>query len=232
MKLQQSIGYLRKLVFPDICICCWEKAPVQNGNFCIMCLSELPFTDHFEFDENRVTKKFWGIAQVENGASLLYFDKGSLVREMIHKMKYNNKPSIANALGRRAGEKMLATTVFNDIDVIIPVPLHKKRRAQRGYNQSEVFARGISEVTSIPVAVDVLLKTYHTTTQTDKSRYERFENVRDSFLLENIEKIKGRHILLVDDVITTGATMDACLHILEAVSNVQCSVMTIVMAKN
>lgn len=232
MSSWEAIQSFLHLFYPDLCICCWDNLPARNHRFCVPCLTELPFTSHFEYSENRVSQKFWGRADVVDAASLFYFVEGSLIRDMIHKFKYKNKPSIGVSLGKLAGQKIRESQLFKEIDAIVPVPLHYVKNAKRGYNQSERFARGISEVIKIPVLQDYLVKHENTTSQTDKTRLDRYHNVKDSFSLKSKYRNRYKHLLLVDDVITTGATIEACVHTLQEQDDAQVSVLTIAMARN
>lgn len=227
-----SLKSFADLFYPDICICCWERQAVKNGHFCVSCLTELPFTSHFTIRENTVTKKFWGRIDVVAGASLFYYGKGSMIREMIHKMKYNNLPFVAKELGILAGRKIKESGFYDDVTHLIPVPMHYRKKTKRGYNQSEIFARAISSIVAIPTVTDLLVKYKETTTQTDKGRISRYENVVNSFKVKGADKYRGSHFLLVDDVITTGATLEACAERLSIIPDVRFSVITMAMARN
>lgn len=178
-----------------------------------------------------MSKKFWGHVDLVHAISLLYFDKGGKIQDMIHNLKYHGRKVTGTALGEMAGRKILEHYKADIYDVIVPVPIHRSKQAKRGFNQSEAFARGISEITGIPVATDILLKTSKTKTQTGMGRQDRFENVKYTFGVNSQAKKYG-HYLIVDDVLTTGATLEACVHMLNDAYPAKYSVMSMVMARS
>lgn len=157
---------------------------------------------------------FAGRIKLEKATALFTFQKGSRFRKLLHGLKYKHKPEIGILLGRELGAEMLKSGNYNDVDIIIPVPLHTKRLKERGYNQSEMIGKGISEILNIPVLTDILIRNEYTQTQTKMTREERWNNVSGKFVLTLPEKIEGKHVMLVDDVITTGSTLEACGEIL------------------
>jgi len=169
--------------------------------------------------DNPVQKVFYGRADVKLASSFLLFQKKGGVQKMLHALKYKSKPEVGVLLGKWYGADLKKSNSFSACDYIVPVPLHKKRLRKRGYNQSEHFARGLSEELNIPVLTNVLHKKHFTETQTYKSREERWQNTIDSFEVKNKDLIKNSVILLVDDVITTGATTEACILQLQNSSN-------------
>ena len=181
-----------------------------EDEICNYCLTELPLT-YFEQDpENLVAQVFWGRVHLEQATSFFFFHKGSIYQSAIHQLKYEERPGIGISLGREFGYQLQRSKGFIIPDVVMPVPLHSDKMKKRGYNQSETIGRGVSEALDIPIICNVLLKVEKTSTQTDKSRFDRYLNVAGSFALENDDTIKGRHIFLIDDVLTTGATLEAC----------------------
>jgi ComF family protein len=163
-------------------------------------------------------------------SSFVFFHKGGNVQELLHQLKYQGKREIGNYLGRLYGYELGDTLSFRDVEVIIPVPLHPRKLRKRGYNQSRCFAEGLAEAWNIPVENECLFRKQYSGTQTKRSRYERWENVEDIFGARNVDRIAGKHILLVDDVITTGATIEACAGILLAIEGVRVSVVSIAFA--
>ena len=222
---------LVKGVFPDVCSACGTR--LSNDNMlCLHCMYELPKTDHFILSDNRFTKHFIGRIEIEHGAAYLDFYKEGIVQELMHKLKYRGKFFIGEFLGRMAGRK-LNDSLFSKVDIIIPVPLHKLKRHRRGYNQCEAFAKGLSETSKVPYNFDLLIKVKNTSSQTAKSRIERIKNVESSFQLTDVDSLKGKHVLLVDDVITTGATLESCaLTLLKACPDLRISMLTIAIANN
>src|SRR6185312_16159473 len=211
MKLQH--GYLAdfvSLLFPELCAACRESLVANEQLICTACRYGLPFTNFHLQPDNIVAQQFWGKIQLQGAYSLYYFSKGGKVQNLMHQFKYRGMKQIGNLLGNIAGGQLAQNEVFNTVDLIVPVPLHRKRLQQRGYNQSAHFAEGLAEKLNAAVEINNLVRTTITETQTHKSRFARFENMQDVFTIENPERLKNKHVLLVDDVITTGSTLEAC----------------------
>jgi len=204
-------GYdLIGLLFPNPCNACGIPLYYSEHLICTKCLYDLPFTDYHVHAENRVAKQLWGRLPLNAAMAMLYFRKGAKVQNLIHNLKYNGKTDIGILLGNMLGERLNLSSLYKDIDLIIPVPLHLKKLRQRGYNQSTYIAEGISNVMSIPFSEKDLIRNIATESQTKKSRYNRYENMQEVFKVVKPDSLKNKHILLVDDVITTGATLEAC----------------------
>ena len=218
---------IASLVYPRVCNGCHRNLFKHEQLICNKCYVSLPKTNYHLQKENPVQKIFYGRADVALVSSFLFFQKKGSVQKMMHALKYKGKPEVALLLGKWYAQDLKQNNVFSTYDYIIPVPLHKKRLQKRGYNQSEFFAKGLSEVLNIPVVTDILIKTKFTETQTYKTREERVENTLSSFHVQNPERINGKNILLVDDVITTGATTEACILQLQKSANVSVSVASI-----
>ncbi len=198
------------LLFPRLCACCDESLIKGEENICIKCEYDLPYTDFHEHDDNALAKQFWGRVPFYQASALLYFTKGNKTQKLIHQFKYKNQPQIGFQLGKKIGERLKSTHATVAIDFIIPVPLHPKQLRKRGYNQSEQIANGIAAILNIPVATNILLKAKETSSQTKHERYNRFENLLRVFMIVKPALITNKHVLLVDDVVTTGATIEAC----------------------
>jgi len=171
-----------------------------------------------------VAKLFYGRINAENATAMCYYEKGSLVQHLMHQLKYKNKPEIGVYFGRKLGKKLSESELYKDIDAVIPIPLHPKKLKIRGYNQSKVIADGFVQAFPVPIIEDVLVRVEFTETQTRKNRWDRYQNVKDMFAVQHPEKIQGKHVLMVDDVITTGATIEACAKHLLAVEGVRVSI--------
>lgn len=210
MLLKRFLGDLLSLLFPNLCCGCGTHLNQGEEQLCITCIYRLPYTDHHFHADNIAARQLWGRLPCNAVMSLLYFGKGSRTQNIIHSLKYKGRHDLGIKLGNMIAEKLLMNPVYSDIDQIIPVPLHRSKTLKRGYNQSLCVAEGISAVLQIPVNVSSLLRSKRTGTQTKKSRYNRFENMQQVFSIVNSEAIHGKHILLVDDVMTTGATLEAC----------------------
>ncbi|HRI79846.1 MAG TPA: phosphoribosyltransferase family protein [Cyclobacteriaceae bacterium] len=193
--------------------------PLIKGEdiLCTSCLSDLPKTNYHRAQDNPVKNKFSGRLLVKHGWAFLKFRKSGMVQHLLHQLKYNNHPEVGIRLGQTFGLELMNSGFKNEFDLIIPVPLHASRKRQRGYNQSAQFAAGLSEVLQIPWDESISIRTQSRVTQTKKSKAERWENVKDVFALGDNNSIREKKILLVDDVITTGATLEACgQHILSS----------------
>ncbi|MGC4021985.1 MAG: phosphoribosyltransferase family protein [Cyclobacteriaceae bacterium] len=181
---------------------------------CTKCIVQLPFTNDNSFDESLLLDKFLGRLEIKNAWAFLRFRKAGAVQQLLHQLKYNNKPEIGVRLGKIAGEQLIRSGFNIELDMIIPVPLHPSRQRNRGYNQSAKFAEGLSEALKVPVNQKACRRLTNTKTQTKKTREERWENVEKVFQIINPDQLKNKKVLLVDDIITTGATFEACGHIL------------------
>ncbi len=189
----------------------------------------MPRTNFHLIRDNRLEKLFWGrIDNLQKATAYFYYSKGSKYRALLHLLKYRGCSDLGKILGKCMATEILESGFFNSIDLIIPVPLHKKRYKERGYNQSELIAHGISEVTEIPIVSDIIIRRKYTETQTRKSGFERLENMEKAFEVLSSDVYAGKHILLIDDIITTGATIAACGVVLQSQQkNVKISVLAI-----
>lgn len=222
---------LLELLYPNLCLACKEHLPTRDACICLRCQYKLPKTNFHLEKENPFTERFWGRLSIESGAAMYHFVKGGRVQELIHQLKYLGKREVGLRLGQWYGEQLRQSPHFQSIDLIVPVPLHPKKEHMRGYNQSLLFARGIAEAMKIPVYRDVLIRNTFTESQTTKSRMERLENVSTVFDIKNQAAIVGKHILLVDDVMTTGATLEACGVKILATTGTKLSLATIALAE-
>jgi ComF family protein len=218
------------LIYPNICAACGNSLFKHEEVLCNFCEFHLPQTNFHMDKDNPVSTIFWGRANVESAASYYHFNKGSKVQRLIHFLKYKGRKDIGIYLGKQYGLFLKNSPLFNTVEVIIPVPLHLKKLRKRGYNQSEQFALGLSTAMKIPLDISTLYRKRPTDTQTKKSRFKRWENVAEIFALREPEKLKGRHILLVDDVITTGATLEACMLALQGIAGIRISIASIAAA--
>jgi ComF family protein len=226
-------GYLQGfagLIFPHYCAACGQALYRNENILCMSCFAELPRTGFHHDPENEVAQMFWGRIPAEQSTSFMYFAKGSRFQNILHELKYNGQKQIGTAMGCLFGSE-LKNTPFSTADLIIPVPLHPSKLKTRGYNQSELIASGISEILQVPLETALITRAIDTSTQTHKSRYERWENVRHIFHCEHPEALKNKHVLLVDDVITTGATLEACASCLLPVEGIKLSLVSLAVAK-
>jgi ComF family protein len=198
------------LFFPNYCFGCSQALVKGEDTLCTFCLLNLPKTNYHLMDDNPIKNRLMGRLPVKYVWAFLKFRKSGIVQHLLHQLKYNNQPDVGVKLGKCYGYELLTSGFANHFDLIVPVPLHPARKLKRGYNQSAKFAQGLSEVFQIPFDDSISVRKIATTTQTKKSKLQRWENVENVFDLEDNSKIIGKRILLVDDVITTGATIEAC----------------------
>lgn len=202
------------LFFPSNCLICGKRLSSTRDVLCFSCEYLMPKTDYGGKDENPVSKIFWGRVPVVSATSLFRFEKGSAYQTVLHDLKYRGNRKAGLYLGRLLGHELIHSS-FSKCDLLVPVPLHPGRLRQRGYNQSEIIARGCSEITGIPVVTGLLIRRGRHRSQTSMGRIERFENVIEEFSLGSRSMdINGKKVLIIDDVITTGATLEACSHVL------------------
>ncbi len=218
------------LFFPKICNACEAVLLKNEETICTRCLHTLPRTNFHLHRENPVTEVFWGRLPIESASAYLYFAKAGRVQHLIHQFKYKGQLEVGRLLGTMYGNDLRKSPYFENIAGIIPVPLHWSKQKTRGFNQSEVFGRAMATAMNAQLMKDVLIREKATTTQTRKTRFERWENVSYVFKLTNPERIAGKHVLLVDDVITTGATIEASASALLEVPGTKVSLAFLAMA--
>jgi ComF family protein len=208
--LKQAAGDLLHLFYPHICAGCGEHLPTSEQHLCIDCLLELPETNFQHIIGNPVEKIFYGRIKIRSAFASYYFSKNSPLQNIIHAFKYQQNKEVCHQMGILMGQHIKCSSLMNNTDLIIPMPIHTDREKKRGYNQAAVLAEGISGVTGISFGIDLIIRNKSTATQTHKGRGERWKNVQSVFEVMDASNIQNKHILLVDDVITTGATVEAC----------------------
>lgn len=218
------------LIYPRLCQACNCTLLRAEDLLCTDCLYNLPYTQFHQQPDNIVAQQFWGKLNIQAAYALLYFEKGSKVQHLMHQFKYRDMPGIGNRLGAIAATQLLQNSIFTSVDVIIPVPLHKKRLRKRGYNQSASFADGLAAKLNAKVEDYNLIRTVNTATQTRKNRFARFENMQEVFAVKNPAALMNKHVLLVDDIVTTGSTLEACGLALLQVPGLKLSIATIAYA--
>lgn len=220
------------LFFPVICLSCGKSLFRNEDSICTHCLYHLPRTDFHLNNDNPVAKIFWGRVQIEAATSFFTFSKRSNVQQLIHQLKYKGQKQVGVSIGNWYGHELRKSSVFPKVDLIIPVPLHKKKLKKRGYNQSACFAEGLASGMHIPTDPGILFRSSSSETQTKKSRFFRWKNVEQLFYVKNEQLLRHKHVLLVDDVVTTGATLEACAQALLKVEGVKVSIATIAFTSN
>ncbi|MDB4925745.1 ComF family protein [Mucilaginibacter sp.] len=232
MKLQS--GYLSNfisLLFPQLCPACGTDLMANEKIICTDCLYNLPLTNFHLQPDNIVAQQFWGKINLEASYALYYFTKGGKVQNLMHHFKYRGMHQIGNLLGSIAGDQLSKNEKFTTVDYIIPVPLHKSRLKERGYNQSACFANGLANKLNAVVEDANLVRVKATETQTHRSRFARFENMQEVFVVKDIERLRNKHVLLVDDIVTTGSTLEACGIQLLNIPGLKLSIATIAYAE-
>jgi ComF family protein len=232
MKLfKRFLEDLLSLLFPDLCCGCGAYLYKGETQLCTKCLYLLPYTDHHLYNENIAARQLWGRMPCHATMAMLYFKKGSRTQHIIHSLKYKGRQDLGVKLGQMIAEKLLMNRTHWNADLVIPVPLHPRKERSRGYNQSKCIAEGIAATLGIPLNTSSLLRKKRTGTQTKKGRYSRFENMQLVFSIADADSIKGKHVLLVDDVMTTGATLEACGIVLLAANIAKLSIATVAFAE-
>lgn len=218
------------IFFPRECGCCGCVLKYQEKFICIACDFHLPYTNFHEYSDNDTARQLWGKAPVEEACSFLLLQKDSRVEHLIYQIKYNKQPFLAEYFGYQYGLKLLKVEAYQGIDFIVPVPLHSSKLRKRGYNQSTYFGRGLSRAMEIPLREDILIRKKATISQTGKGRLDRYENVNDIFDCQPTVLMANVHILLVDDVLTTGATIVSAALTLLASFDCRVSIVTLARA--
>lgn len=229
-KITNRFSNLLELIFPTLCVTCGNRLVIQERFLCIDCWHDLPVSNFHLHSGNKVEQLFWGRVKIEFATAYFSFNKESNYQHLIHFIKYKGMKELGFETGRRFGISLLESADFCTVDYVVPVPLHPKKEKKRGYNQSEWIAKGISEAMKIPVSIGNLKRNLHTSTQTRKNRFERWENVENIFESTRPEEFQGKHILLVDDVVTTGSTLESCALQLLQIENVKVSIATLAFA--
>ncbi len=206
---------------------CGDELLRDEHTICLYCSMSLPLTHFHRFRNNPVYKILAGRMAVDWATSFMYFNKQSVIQRLLHQLKYKGKKEVGLYLGSRMGEVFQKENVLTDIDVLVPLPLHFKREKIRGYNQSAMLCEGLSSVLHWPIAHNVVERKSNTLTQTNKNRADRWENIKGQFEVKDKNVLKNKHILLVDDVLTTGATLESCGSSLLEVENLTLSIATL-----
>ncbi len=219
------------LFYPRLCAGCGNPLIKGESQVCLHCLYNLHRTNFHNQRDNVIEQIFWGRVLVRYATAYCFYHKESKLQQMIFKLKYHGQKEIGFVLGHEFGNE-LKNSVFNEIDVIVPIPLHFKKERKRGYNQAEWIAQGIGKAMDKPVNTKSVQRILETSTQTKKSKFERWKNVENIFKVVDPEAIRDKHILLVDDIITTGSTLEACIHTILEIEGTVVSVATIGAAKD
>ncbi len=228
------LGWVRDffdLLFPRCCVVCGRKLASSEQFVCACCLRDLPRTYFYKDTDNPLARNFWGLAELERAAGFIFYRRDNAVRHILYHLKYYHQPRIGVFMGRLMAREVGRHNYFDGIDVLVPVPLSKPRQRHRGYNQCQMLAQGISEVTGLPIDNRSLIRKVANVSQTKMRRMDRWDNVQGIFALTDTTALVGKHVLLIDDVVTTGATLLSCIETLSAVPGLKVSILTLAVTK-
>ncbi|MBE7173903.1 MAG: ComF family protein [Williamsia sp.] len=210
ISVQHTIDDFLHLFFPHVCAGCGTDMIGEKALLCIACMEALPFTNFHLHAQNPAEKMFRGRVPVERVSSFLYFAKDSLVQRLLHGLKYKGNTALGYLLGNMMGAALQSSSLWSGIDVLVPLPLHPAKEKKRGYNQALVLCEGMAAAMNISICAQAVLKRSHTESQTKKHRLERWQNMEGRFAVTNPALLENKRVLLIDDVMTTGATIEAC----------------------
>lgn len=215
------------LFYPKICLCCEAHLFEEEAFICLTCRFDLPFVDNGDYKSNPTTQIFKGRIPLLSGASFLFYRETGKTKQLIHQLKYKGVEEIGTFIGIWFGRELSRSKEFSLSDLIIPVPLHKSKEKKRGYNQLTTFGKSLSQILGVPLNNTILERKSFTKTQTRKKRIDRFLNTESRFVVEDPQKLKDKHVILIDDVVTTGATLEACCKEIMKSENTKISIITI-----
>ncbi len=215
-----------QLIFPHVCDGCGSDLLGEESQLCLRCLNAMPETNFEKHPGNPVEKMFWGRLPLVHATAQFYFTKESLMQRLMHQLKYRGNKELGLQLGRLMGISIRESSRFKDIDALVPLPLFPSKEKKRGYNQATILCNGMAEILSIPVLNKIIIRPQHTESQTKKGRVDRWKNIEGKFELTDKTGIQNKHLLLVDDVVTTGATLESCGNELLQAENVRLSIAT------
>jgi len=218
------------LLYPNLCVVCGQSLQKNESHICLSCLYSIPKTNYHLHTDNPIEKRFWGKVPIAHATSFFFFQKGSSFQKILHVLKYKGIKEVGEIVGKYAASDLLESSNFKSIDIIIPVPLHPDKFKKRGYNQAEWIGKGLSTILEKPQDTKTLQRVKGNTTQTKKSVFERYENTEGIFECTDFNTLKGKHVLLVDDVLTTGSTLEACINALLKIEGNKISIFTLAVA--
>jgi competence protein ComFC len=228
--LDNIFSGLSDLFYPRLCQTCNRSLHAGETIICLHCNLNLPRTHFHSNADNKAAQIFFGRLKIAHASSFLYFTKDGMTQQLLHRFKYNGKLAVGKKLGSLFAAELKDCEWIKDVDFIIPVPLHKKKEKLRGFNQAVILAQSLGDALSIPVKTDGLIRVTNTISQTRKSRHARLENVANAFIAPHLEALEHKHVLLIDDVLTTGATLEACAMALLRAKGIKVSIVSIALA--
>ena len=227
MHFKEIFNHFIGLFYPNICAVCKQNLLIGEKTICLSCLQKIPRTRLHLVKDNVIEQRFWGKVQLERATAFYYFTKKSKFQKILHQLKYNNNKEIGIATGKYAAAELVESEDFANFDYLVPVPLHPKKLQKRGYNQALCIAQGLAEILKGEIDAENLVRAIENPTQTKKSVYERWENTKGIFAVKNPQLFENKRILLIDDVLTTGSTLIACVEAIHEVCNAKVSVFTL-----
>lgn len=230
IRIKEIRDSLLHLVFPHVCDGCGSDLLSKETRLCMRCMTAMPETDFEKHAGNPIEKMFWGRLSLVHAAATFYFTKESLMQRLMHQLKYRGNKELGLQLGRLMGIAIKESGRFADMEALVPLPLFPSKEKKRGYNQATVLCNGMAEILSLPVLNNIVTRPQHTDTQTKKGRIERWKNIEGKFELINPTVIQNKHLLLIDDVVTTGATLESCGNELLKADRVRLSIATLCQA--
>ncbi len=220
-----------KLFFPTYCAGCDAVLLKNETGICLSCQTCLPRILQHDYRDNKLEKKFWGRADIQTATAFLNMSKEGIVRRIIHDLKYHGNKNAGLVLGNLFGAELCKSSSMNQFDYLMPVPLHPKRLLERGYNQCDCIVEGMSQSMEIPISKNHLVRSKYNLSQTKNGKYNRWENVEGIFSVQRANELEGCHVLLIDDIITTGSTIEACAAELTKIKDLKLSVASIAMTE-
>ena len=230
MLFKEIFNNFISLFYPEICAVCYQNLVSGENTICLSCLQKIPRTRLHLVKDNVIEQRFWGKANLERATAFYYFTKKSRFQKILHQLKYSDNREIGVVMGKYAASELIENEDFTQFDYLVPVPLHPKKLQKRGYNQSLCIAQGLAEFLKVEIDTENLVRVIENPTQTKKSTYERWENTKGIFAVKNPQLFENKRILLIDDVLTTGSTLIACVEAIHEVCNAKVSVFTLAVA--
>ncbi len=225
-KLSNILNDINTILVPKVCFGCNTHLHKGERLICTVCRNQLPLTEYNFIDENPIDRIFYGKVLIKKANSFLFYTENGIVQQLIHYLKYKNQVQIGAFLGDWFGQNIAENEILKDIDMVIPVPLHKKKLRKRGYNQVDLFGEHLAANLGASFVKNALIKTTNTKTQTQKNRLYRWQQNQDQFMVVDTKQLQAKKILLVDDVLTTGATLEACANALLKAPDVEIYIAT------
>ena len=227
MNIKTLFANFCSLFYPELCVICGEPLIENEKHFCFACFLKLPKTNYHLIPENRAIERFSGKVSLEKASSYFYYNKGGIAQKLIAEIKYKGNRNLGKEIGNYLAKDMISSGFFQGIDYMVPVPLHRSKKKKRGFNQAEIIADGIAQATNIPVETNNVVREKANISQTKKGVFDRWKNTRNLFMLKDTELFKNKHILLVDDVLTTGSTLEAVAQSILKSQGVKISILTL-----